>query len=80
MARFEMNAAGLGGNAAAGTVDAAEMFELGLMYAAGREVAMDEKTRALVDGLARTLAWYRERAAATRGSAPAPAASEPTPV
>lgn len=41
MARFEMNAAGFGGNAAAGTVDAAEMFELGLMYAAGREVAMD---------------------------------------
>lgn len=41
MARFEMNAAGLGGNAAAGTVDAAEMFELGLMYAAGREVALD---------------------------------------
>lgn len=40
MARFEMPAAGLGGTAA-GTVDVAEMFELGLMYAAGREVRLD---------------------------------------
>lgn len=41
MARFEMTAAGLGGHAAHGTVDDTEMFELGLMYAAGRQVAMD---------------------------------------